>query len=178
MMISNPIIEEGLTVTHPKKTRETVRAIITNEQNELLMLYSKIFNDYTFPGGGVKYHETDEEALKRELKEELGAEEITIHGYLGFIEEIRYGLNDNDHVYLQTSRYYMVSVHKFGETHLMGREQLHGLSPKWINSEDAILHNENVKNDDKHQKKGLRTVLLRECEVLKTLRRYITHEKI
>ena len=177
MMIAKEIIEEGIALGNPHKKRETVRAIIKNENHELLMLYSKTFDDYTFPGGGVKYHETDEQALKRELKEEIGADEVTIYGYLGFIEEIRYGLHDNDQIYRQTSRYYMVTVHKFGETELVGREQFHGLSPKWMNINAVILHNENVKNDEKHQKKGLRTVLLREVEVLKTLRRLITHEK-
>lgn len=170
MMIAKEIIEEGITLISPLKKRETVRAIIQNEQHELLMLYSHTFDDYTFPGGGVKYHETDEQALKRELKEEMGADEITIHGYVGFIEEIRYGLHDNDHIYRQTSRYYRVTIHKFGKTELVGREKFHGLSPQWMNINDVIRHNEHVKNDENHQKKGLRTVLLREVEVLKVIK--------
>lgn len=170
MMIAKEIIEEGIVLMQPIKIRETARAIIENESGELLMLHSTTFDDYTFPGGGIKYHETDEKALERELKEEIGAEHITILGYLGFIEEVRYGLHDTDQVYRQTSRYYRVIVHQFGETKLVGREQFHGLSPKWMKIDDIIKHNEYAMHDEKHQKKGLKTVLLRENEVLKTLK--------
>ena len=59
------IVEEGLVSKGEIKTRKTVRAIIKNEHEEILMVYAKTFDDFTFPGGGVMPDESDHEALKR-----------------------------------------------------------------------------------------------------------------
>lgn len=172
------IIEEGLMNRTHSKVRKTVRGVILNESNDVLMVYSHLFDDYTFPGGGIKKYETTEEALLRELKEELGAEEIAINAYIGEIEELRYGIKDSDSIYLQTSYYYLVSIIKTGKQHLIDREILHGLEPKWISINDAIMHNKFVINDEKHNRKGLKTVLLRENHILKMIEEKIIHEKI
>jgi mutator protein MutT len=56
-----------------KSIRIRVGAIILNKKNELLLVnHCKRGKSYwLFPGGGVEYGETIEEALKRELIEEL-----------------------------------------------------------------------------------------------------------
>lgn len=71
--------------------RISVRGIII-EGDEVYSIYRrKINNDKTFseyyviPGGGLEKGETLEEALKRELKEELSID-VKIIGYLGFDE--------------------------------------------------------------------------------------------
>lgn len=171
------IIEEGLIQSETIKTRKTVRAIITNLQKEVLLVYSKLFDDYTFPGGGVKEHETDDDALKRELEEEIGAIDITIGELFCEIQELRYGVKGSDQVYLQTSMYYHCQIHQLGEQRLVGRELLHGIKPVWINIDLAIQKNDEVHPNSLHQTKGLKTVLIRENRVLKTLKEYL-HEKI
>lgn len=50
------------------KDRPTVKAVIVNEKDEVLLFAGGL------PGGGVEDGETNEQALKRELMEEVGAE--------------------------------------------------------------------------------------------------------
>ncbi|MBU1093282.1 MAG: NUDIX domain-containing protein [Firmicutes bacterium] len=164
------IIEEGLVSKGNIKERNTVRAIIKNDQNQLLMVYSKLFDDYTFPGGGMMDHETHEEALKRELKEEIGALDVTIIKACGTTKEMRYGIKGTDSIYMQTSFYYLCDVHKFGSQDLQKREVIHGLEPEWVTVKHAIEKNEKVMKDERHQTKGLKTVLIRENMVLNKLK--------
>jgi len=170
------IIEDGL-INGIQHERKTVRALIINDVKELLMVYSKVFDDYTFPGGGVKPNECDIDALKRELKEELGAQSIVVKKLAGETRELRYGIEGSDKVYLQTSNYYFCVITKFGKQELIEREMMHGLEPRWVKIEDALRHNMKVMNNNQHQTKGLKTVLIRENNVLKALKE-ISHETI
>jgi 8-oxo-dGTP diphosphatase len=81
---------------HEKGPRVVVSAIIRNERKFLLT--KETLEDgkeyWIFPGGGVKFGESLEEAVKREVKEELGIE-IEIEKLLGFKESIH--TNHNYH---------------------------------------------------------------------------------
>ncbi|MFH0766719.1 MAG: NUDIX domain-containing protein [Bacillota bacterium] len=164
------IIEEGLVSKGNFRERKTVRAIIKNDKNEILMVYSKLFDDFTFPGGGIMHNESDIDALKRELKEEIGADNIHIIEPCGTTKEMRYGIKGSNHIYMQTSIYYLCEILEFGEQLLQEREQLHGIEPQWVSIENAIAKNMSVMKDERHQKKGLKTVLIRENMVLNKLK--------
>lgn len=171
------IIEEGI-VQRPDKVRTTVRAVILNEKNQVLMVYSKHYDDYTFPGGGLKEEEHKEKALKRELREELGANKIKIKKYIGYLEETKYGLFHQESIYLQKSIYYLVDIDSFGKQKLQHREITHGIKPTWIDVDQAIKHNLKVMSNQKHQAYGLKTVLIREQVVLEKIKEMLNHEKI
>ena len=49
-------------------------AIIYNKEGKIFLMTSPKWNKYVIPGGKIEENETDEEALKREIKEELGIE--------------------------------------------------------------------------------------------------------
>lgn len=164
------IIEEGLQFDRKPKTRQTARAIIINDQCELLMAYSNMFRDYTFAGGGLKPGENFEMALQRELQEELGAVDVTIHQAVGYTQELRYGIRGEDDIYIQTSIYYLCTVNRFIAPEQHQREVLHGLEPRWISASDALVQNEFIIIDERHQTKGLKTVLIRENMVLNKLK--------
>ena len=60
---------EGLSLAKP---RLTARAIVKNKNNRYAVMYSKEFQLYSLPGGGVENGEDIEDALRREIAEETG----------------------------------------------------------------------------------------------------------
>lgn len=166
--ISEKIIEKNIHTLIANKKRTTARAIIINEKKEILMLYSQMFNDYTFPGGGVGDDEDLIDALKREVLEETGIVLKNIKHY-GYIEEIRYGISGSDNVYDQTSHYYLAEVESQREPNLIFREKIQGLKAVYVEPTVVLEHNKKVRLDKNHQIKGLKTVLIRENKVIQSL---------
>lgn len=164
------IIEEGLSPEQVTKHRITVRGIIINDTHEIMMVYSKLYDDYTFPGGGVKQQESHHEALKRELREEIGAHAIEIIKECFHIDEIKHCIRGTEDIYLQHSVYYLVNVLTFGPIDLNGRENIHGVSPVWVTIDEAINKNNEVMHDENHRKVGIRTVLRRENKILTAIK--------
>ena len=71
-----------------------VRAIVTNEKNEILLVKHTYQNFWFLPGGGVKKSETFEQAIKRELIEETGYEADIIELF-GVYQNTYEGKRDN-----------------------------------------------------------------------------------
>lgn len=70
--------------------RPTVEAIILNEKDEILLIkrgHAPHKNSWDIPGGFVDSGESGEEALKRELKEELNVI-IDSHRYFGSYDDL------------------------------------------------------------------------------------------
>ena len=57
------------------KTRG-VRAVVANHNGQVLLVRHRYEKGWFLPGGKVKGNETDEAALRRELREEIGLSEI------------------------------------------------------------------------------------------------------
>lgn len=166
--IGETIIEEGITNFNDTKKRNTVRAIILNDDDEIFLLYSELFNDYTFPGGGIKYNEDHLEALKREIREETGAKDIEVIEPFGYTLEYRYGISGNLNIYEQKSYYYFCKIDNLSDPNYVGRELEQGLKMKWVKIKDVIKHNNQI-YENRENIKGFSTVLLRERQVLEQL---------
>ena len=55
--------------------RHAARGIVTKGEN-ILLLYTQRYHDYSLPGGGIDEGEDEIEGLIRELKEETGAQGV------------------------------------------------------------------------------------------------------
>jgi 8-oxo-dGTP diphosphatase len=66
--------------------RKSVRALLFNNNKEIALQYLKNFGFHKLPGGGIELNETNEQALKREILEEVGCT-IEITNELGAIIE-------------------------------------------------------------------------------------------
>jgi 8-oxo-dGTP pyrophosphatase MutT (NUDIX family) len=101
--------EQNYNLQWHRVKREAVRAIIWSD-NDLLMVKSGSAGFYKFPGGGIKVGETHEQALFREVEEEIGAliNIASVKPY-GMIREIRKGLYE-DEIFEQLSYYYVVEI--------------------------------------------------------------------
>jgi len=57
-----------------EKIKKCVGAIIYNDRGEIFLMSSPKWNSWVVPGGKILENETEEEALKREIEEELDIE--------------------------------------------------------------------------------------------------------
>lgn len=139
------------TATHPEiknlsrytiLQRKAARAIVISDE-DILLLYTARYHDYTLPGGGVDETEDLIQGMVRELQEETGAQNIrSIHPY-GIYEEFRPWYHEDAQVMHMTSYYYTCKAERqLGQTCLEDYETQNGMKPVWINIHQAIAHNE------------------------------------
>jgi len=122
--------------------RTAVRAIAM-EKEDILLLYTKRYDDFSFPGGGIDQGETLEAGLRRELKEETGASGIRVLHHYGYLDEYRpHWKPDYDHMFMRSHFYICTVDRELGETSLESYEQANGTEPRWINLHEAIQHND------------------------------------
>ncbi|WP_028108932.1 NUDIX hydrolase [Ferrimonas futtsuensis] len=134
--------------THPdaipqgsETLRKAVRAAIL-DGDQILLLYTERYEDYSLPGGGVDQGESLEQALLREVAEETGAANLTIIEELGLFEELRPWYKEDADNQRMLSYCYLCSADRdLGETRLEHYEQQNGMRPLWVNIHDAIAHN-------------------------------------
>jgi 8-oxo-dGTP pyrophosphatase MutT (NUDIX family) len=146
--------------------RIAARGIVLKD-SKILMLYTKRYNDYSFPGGGVEPHEDLIEGLKRELIEETGAKDIKVSGHYGIYEEFRpIHYDDFDFMHM-TSHFYICTIaDELGKSSLEDYEIKNGMSAHWVDIHEAIAHNKEVISK-KDEKMGLS--IERETQVLELI---------
>ena len=133
--------------------RKAARGIILDGEN-ILILYTERYHDYSLPGGGVDEGESIEAGLIRELEEETGARHIEIVNEFGLYEEFRPWYKDGFDIVHMESYYFVCDIHpEQGETKLEQHEIQNGMVPVWINIHEAIKHNEHTVANS--PKKGL-----------------------
>ena len=146
--------------------RPSARAIII-QGDKIAMVYSKKYDYYKFPGGGIKNKETKEEALRREVKEEVGLEVIqdSIKEY-GLV--IRKEAGDIEDIFIQENYYYLCEItNTINTQNLDDYEKEEGFILRWVEAKDAI--NTNLNNDHHGCSENNLHIMEREAKVLKLL---------
>ena len=117
--------------------RPSVRAIIIRG-NRLAMVYSEKYDYYVFAGGGINENETYEEALIREIREEMGLEVIreSIKEYGTVVRKER---GKYDDCFIQENHYYLCNVtDNVLHQKLEDYEAEEMYTQKWVTAEEAI----------------------------------------
>ena len=118
---------------HPYQLRKSARAILLNEQGLMATQYLQTYTFHKLPGGGVDHGETVEEALKREVLEEVGCE-CEIIKPIGMTIEYR-----NKYDMLHISFCYVAKVNgEIGVTHLEAGEVEEGQVTLWLPAEEVL----------------------------------------
>jgi len=148
--------------------RKALRGIALKEGKVLLL--SNLRGDYKFPGGGLESFETDEEALKREVKEETGYEVKAVGRFFGRALERKKDAFQEDTVFEMESLYYFCEVEEEkGAQHLDDYERALGFRPHWVTPEEAMEKNLLVPQEESAHNLWVK----RETAVLKHLFLYL-----
>jgi ADP-ribose pyrophosphatase YjhB (NUDIX family) len=140
-------------LTNNQFTRKATRAIVLKGE-EILLLYTKRYHDYSLPGGGVDKGETITDGLIRELKEETGADNVQNIQAFGVYEEYRpWYKNDFDIVHMLSYCFQCTIDDVLQKPELEAHEVSNGMCATWINIHQAIKHNEHT--IEHSEKKGL-----------------------
>ncbi len=133
--------------------RHAARAIVVKGEN-ILLLYTQRYHDYSLPGGGIDEGEDEIAGLIRELKEETGAQGVrNVEAFARYDEYRPWYKADADIIYMISHCYVCEIDEELGETAFESHEVNNGMIPLWMNIHEAIAHNEEVMaNSDK---KGL-----------------------
>lgn len=124
--------------------RVAARAIVLHGE-EILLLYTKRYDDFSFPGGGLNEEEDLEAGLQRELFEETGARNIEVLRHYCFFDEYRpYHKPGFDVLYMRSHFFLCGADRELGSPIMESYEKANGMVPRWINIHHAIVHNETV----------------------------------
>ncbi|MCR2803982.1 NUDIX domain-containing protein [Paenibacillus soyae] len=124
--------------------QRSARGIIL-DGSKILLIYTKRYNDYSFPGGGVAEDEDLFIGLHRELAEETGASRTKVLQEFGYIDEYRpHHKPEYDLIHMESYFYVCEIDHDFANVRLEDYEVANGSYPVWVDIREAIEHNRKV----------------------------------
>ncbi|GAD79823.1 NUDIX hydrolase [Vibrio ezurae] len=133
--------------------RKATRAIALRGE-QILLMYTERYHDYSLPGGGLDEGEDVIAGLVRELQEETGAQNVRDIAPFGVYEEFRpWYKNEANVMHMHSYCYVCLVDETLGRPNLEEYEINNGMTAVWVNIHEAIKHNENT--IAKSAKKGL-----------------------
>lgn len=137
---------EDITATSQLKLiqRHAARAIVV-KGDDILLLYTERYHDYSLPGGGIDEGEDEVAGLIRELQEETGAQGVrNIQAFARYDEYRPWHKNDADIIHMISYCYLCEIDDELGATAFESHEVNNGMKPLWVNIHKAIAHNQDV----------------------------------
>lgn len=145
--------------------RDSVRSIIIKD-NKVAMVYSKRYDYYKFPGGGIEENETHIDALIRETLEEAGLVVIkdSIKEY-GYVHRVEKSDQNGIDMFIQDNYYYLCDVNEKVEKQILDDyEAFENFTLVFVDAYKAINTNRYNNHGPKNQ-----NMLEREAKVLELL---------
>lgn len=131
---------ETLAILH----RRAARGIVLRDE-QILLLYTARYDDFSLPGGGVDEGEDLQTGLRRELEEETGAQNVQIISEFGRIEEERpYHRNDFNALHMKSYIFHCDIDETLGSARMEHYETNNGMEALWVNIHEALRHNQAV----------------------------------
>ena len=122
--------------------RHAARGIVIKGE-DILLLYTERYHDYSLPGGGIDEGENEVAGLIRELQEETGAQGVRNVKAFARYEEYRPWYKSGADIIHMISNCYVCDIdEELGETAFESHEVSNGMTPLWMNIYEAIAHNE------------------------------------
>lgn len=148
MTLLHRLTHPGVSLEGTVFERQAVRAIVMRGR-EILLLYTRRYDDYSFPGGGLDAGEDPVAGLRRELLEETGAADVCVERYVGYLDEYRPPLKGGAYdVLFMRSHFYLCRLDgELGEARPEAYELANGMVPRWIGIDAALAHNRRVLGD-------------------------------
>lgn len=113
--------------------RKTARAILLNDEGKMAMQYLQNYHYHKLPGGGVEEGESLEDALKREILEEVGCN-CLVTDTIGMTVEFR-----DKYKIVQLSYCFVAKVvGDIGDTQMEAAEIEEGQTTSWLSLEEAL----------------------------------------
>ena len=145
MKLLQELIHPELTTREGRTLRRHAARGIVLREEKILLLFTERYNDFSLPGGGIDEGEEITVALKRELEEETGAQEVQIKQHYGFIEEYRPHWKPEYDLMHMTSHFFVCDVAaELAGARMESHEIANGMRPLWIPVSEAISHNHQV----------------------------------
>ena len=153
----------------PVYSRPSARAIIIKD-DQVLLIYSRKYDYYKFPGGGIDKNETNIDALIREVKEETGYQIIpeSIKEFGRVLRKQADSFYDKQ-IFVQENFYYLCDIgDEIADIKLDDYEKDEGFTTVWINPLSAAKHNHDLKDFGADK-----TLVNRDEKVLELLNDYL-----
>lgn len=142
------------------KNREAVRAVLSDDNGRIALIYSKNRNYHKLPGGGIDQGEDHASALHREIMEETGCR-------AEIIQEVGQIIEFRDQIELiQTSYCYTAKlIEDTGETHFTDHEASEQFAVIWA---DDLTHATSLFEQVTSTDYGVQYMTKRDLEFIKS----------